>query len=124
MTILINTPNGNIGRRTAEQLIEDGRATYPVIGVLLDSGYSGEGVQVAQEAQDGVAPVTPGGPADLAGVRPGDLILEIDGRPVSQSDELIVAIRARQPGDAVTLTVRTGDDERELRVVLQESPSD
>jgi putative serine protease PepD len=114
----------NQARTTAEQLIEDGQATYPVIGVLLDSGYSGEGVQVAQEAQDGVAPVTPGGPADLAGVRPGDLILEIDGRPVSQSDELIVAIRARQPGDAVTLTVRTGDDERELRVVLQESPSD
>ncbi|PFG42502.1 putative serine protease PepD [Isoptericola jiangsuensis] len=114
----------NQARTTAEQLIETGSATYPVIGVLLDSGYSGVGVKVADDAQEGVAPVTPDGPADLAGVRPGDLILEIDGRPVSQSDELIVAIRARQPGDAVTLTVRTGEETREVRVVLQESQSD
>ncbi|AEG43737.1 S1C family serine protease [Isoptericola variabilis] len=113
----------NQARHTAEQLIETGRATYPVIGVLLDSTYRGEGVQVATEAQQGQAPVTPGGPADQAGIRPGDVILAIDGRPVSMSDELIVAIRARQPGDAVTLRVRTGEEERDVRVVLQEQAS-
>ncbi len=113
----------NQARHTAEQLIETGRATYPVIGVLLDSSYRGEGVQVATEAQQGQAPVTPGGPADQAGIRPGDVILAIDGRPVSMSDELIVAIRARQPGDAVTLRVRSGDQEREVRVVLREQAS-
>ncbi|WP_277209014.1 S1C family serine protease [Isoptericola croceus] len=111
-------------RTTAEQLIESGRATYPVIGVLLDTSYSGEGVKVSEEPQEGAAPVTDGGPADLAGIREGDIILAIDGRPVSRSDELIVAIRASQPGDAVTLTVRSGDDEREVRVVLQERPSE
>ncbi len=113
----------NQARHTAEQLIETGRATYPVIGVLLDSTYRGEGVQVATEAQQGQAAVTPGGPADEAGVRPGDVILSIDGRPVSMSDELIVAIRARQPGDAVTLRVRSGDEERDVRVVLREQES-
>jgi putative serine protease PepD len=113
----------NQARHTAEQLIETGRATYPVIGVLLDSTYRGEGVQVAAEAQEGQAPVTPGGPADQAGIRPGDVILAIDGRPVSQSDELIVAIRARQPGEAVTLRVRSGDQERDVRVVLREQAS-
>ncbi|PRZ07738.1 putative serine protease PepD [Isoptericola sp. CG 20/1183] len=111
-------------RTTAEQLIESGQATYPVIGVLLDSSYTGEGVKVAEEAQQGNAPVTDGGPADVAGIRAGDIILEIDGRPVAQSDELIVAIRASQPGDAVTLRVRSGDDERDVRVVLQERPSE
>ena len=111
-------------RTTAEQLIESGQATYPVIGVLLDTSYSGEGVKVAEEAQQGNAPVTDGGPADVAGIRPGDIILQIDGRPVAQSDELIVAIRASQPGDPVTLRVRSGDDERDVRVVLQERPSE
>ncbi|MEG3615637.1 S1C family serine protease [Isoptericola haloaureus] len=114
----------NQARTTAEQLIETGQATYPVIGVLLDTSYSGEGVQVSSEAQQGIPPVTPDGPADLAGVRAGDVILAIDGRPVSRSDELIVAIRARQPGDAVTLRVRSDGEEREVRVVLQERASE
>ncbi|HWS59200.1 MAG TPA: trypsin-like peptidase domain-containing protein [Actinotalea sp.] len=114
----------NQARRTAEQLIETGTATYPVIGVLLDPTYTGEGVQVTTESQEGQAPVTPGGPADLAGIEAGDVILAIDGRPVTEADELIVAIRAKAPGDAVTLLVRSGRDEREVRVVLDELASD
>jgi len=114
----------NQARRTAEQLIADGVATYPVIGVLLDQRYQGEGVQVSTDAQSGTPAVTPDGPADTAGIRPGDVILSIDGRPVTESDELIVAIRAKAPGEAVTLRVRTGDQERDVRVVLDEATSE
>ncbi|PUB32410.1 putative serine protease PepD [Promicromonospora sp. AC04] len=127
------TATGNIGlgfaipsnqaRHTAEQLIETGTATFPIIGVLLDPSYQGEGVQVSEEAQQGTPAVTPDGPADQAGVEPGDVILSIDGRPVSVADELIVAIRAKAPGDPVTLQVRSGDEEREVRVVLEERSS-
>lgn len=110
----------NQARRTAEQLIETGAATYPVIGVLLDERYSGEGVQVYVEDPPDTEAVVAGGPADLAGVRRGDVILAIDGRPVTAPAELIVAIRAREPGDTVVLRVRTGGDERDVRVQLQE----
>ncbi|HEY3438209.1 MAG TPA: trypsin-like peptidase domain-containing protein, partial [Actinotalea sp.] len=113
----------NQARRTAAELIANGRATYPVIGVLLDSRYTGEGVQVSTEPQDGQAPVTAGGPADKAGIKPGDIILAVDGRPVTEADELIVSIRAKAPGDSVTLTVRSGDQQRDVRMVLDEFTS-
>ncbi len=108
-------------RRTATQLIETGHATYPIIGVLLDQRYRGQGVRVATEPQNGTPPVRSDGPAGRAGIRAGDVILSFDGRVMTDPDELIVAIRAHEPGDVVELKVRTGDVERVVRVELQES---
>jgi putative serine protease PepD len=136
-TAIAQTPGfgetGNIGlgfaipssqaRRTAEQIIATGEATYPIIGVLLDSNYQGEGVQVASEPDGGTQPVTPGGPAEAAGIRAGDVIVHIDGSPVTAPDELIVAIRSKAPGDVVVLTVRRGGEELEIPVTLGEEAS-
>jgi putative serine protease PepD len=127
----LSTVGGSIGlgfaipsnqvRRTADQLIETGTATYPIIGVLLDQRYTGEGVQVSTDTEDARVPVVVDGPADRAGIHPGDVILAIDGRPVTDPDELIVAIRARTPGDTIVLRVRSGSSERDVRVELDES---
>ncbi|WP_230197520.1 S1C family serine protease [Timonella senegalensis] len=131
---VLGTTAGNIGlgfaissnqaARTSKQIIDKGFATFPIIGVLLDSSYTGEGVQVTTSAQGGVQPVTPDGPADRAGIVAGDIILAIDGRPVSQSDELIVSIRSRAPGETVTLTLRNGDSQRDVKVTLGEAKSE
>ncbi|WP_432485976.1 S1C family serine protease [Kineococcus esterisolvens] len=102
-------------RRTAEQLIRTGRAVHPVIRVSLDGQYRGEGVQVL----DRPGAVEAGGPGDRAGLRPGDVVLAIDGRPVTEAAELIVDIRARQPGETVTLTVRRGGQDLEVPVTLE-----
>ncbi|MEE6273676.1 trypsin-like peptidase domain-containing protein [Georgenia sp. MJ206] len=111
-------------RRTAEQIIETGTATYPVIGVALDTRYSGVGVQVISADAPDAPAVTPGGPGDEAGIDPGDVITHIDGQPVTAPQELIVAIRARAPGESVVLTVRRGDGEQEVEVVLGEATSE
>ena len=113
----------NQARRTAEEIIETGQASYPIIGVLLDSGYDGEGVQVSTDDQAGQPAVAVDGPAAGAGIVSGDVILSIDGRPVTQPDELIVAIRAKAPGDSVVLRVRSGDDERDVSIVLDKATS-
>ncbi|MGN6231719.1 MAG: Do family serine endopeptidase [Trinickia sp.] len=68
-----------------------------------------------------VAGVLQGGPADKAGIKPGDVITKFNGRPMSDSDALVVAIRSQAPGDVVTLTVRTGDKERTVKMTLQAS---
>jgi len=121
--------SGNIGvgfaipsdqvRKTAEQLIASGKATHPVIGVLLDTTYRGEGVRIAASAQNGTPPITKGGPADKAGLRPGEVIIKFDGQPVTGPDEFVVAIRAKSVGETVELTVRRGSTERTVKMTLQ-----
>lgn len=112
----------NQALRTAQQLIETGVATYPVIGVLLDGSYVGEGIKVAEtDEETGQPGVIPGGPADRAGIREGDIILTFEGRPVTTSDSLIVGIRAKAPGDTVVFTIKRGGVEREISVTLTSS---
>jgi putative serine protease PepD len=121
--------SGNIGvgfaipsdqvRKTAEQLIANGKATHPVIGVLIDTSYKGDGVRIAAASKNGSAPITKGGPADKAGLRPGDVILTFDGRPVTDPDQFVVAVRAKSVGETVQLTVRRGSTQRTVKMTLQ-----
>jgi putative serine protease PepD len=121
--------SGNIGvgfaipsdqvRKTSQQLIASGKSTHPVMGILIDTTYEGEGVKIASASQNGNAPVTKGGPADKAGLRPGEVIIKFDGRPVAGPDEFVVAIRAKSVGDEVAVTVKRGSTERTVKMVLQ-----
>ncbi|MFD5794560.1 trypsin-like peptidase domain-containing protein [Streptomyces diastatochromogenes] len=107
----------NQARRVAEELINDGHATHPVIGVTLDMGYTGDGARIDTKARDGGPAVTKGGPGDRAGLRAGDVITEVDGQRVHSGEELIVKIRAHRPGDRLRLTVEHGGT-REVSLVL------
>ncbi|GGW47873.1 S1C family serine protease [Streptomyces xantholiticus] len=113
----------NQGKRVAEELINTGRATHPVIGVSLDMRFTGDGARVGEKGQGNASAVTPGGPAAEAGVKPGDVITKVDGRRVHSGEELIVKIRAHRPGDELELTLRRGGDERTLTLVLGSADS-
>ena len=89
----------NQARKTADQLIKNGVATYPVIGVSLNMNYTENGAQVSTNGRG----ILPGGPAQKAGLRGGDVIIEIDGNEIYSPEELIVSIRAKSVGDRVTL---------------------
>ncbi|MFB6901938.1 S1C family serine protease [Streptomyces hydrogenans] len=102
----------NQGKRVAEELINTGKATHPVIGVSLDMQFNGDGARVGDKGKDGTPSVTPDGPAAKAGLRPGDVITKVDGQRVHNGEELIVKIRAHRPGDALALTLTR--DGREL----------
>jgi putative serine protease PepD len=89
----------NQARKTADQLIKNGVATYPVIGVSLNMNYTENGAQVATTGRG----ILPESPAEKAGLRGGDVIIEIDGKEIYSPEELIVSIRAKNVGDRVTL---------------------
>ncbi len=101
--------------RIADEIIETGSASTPVIGVQVDNSADGTGAAVAE--------VTPGGPADEAGLESGDVITAVDGAPVTSTTELIVAIRANSVGDTVELTVQRGDEEITAELTLADSES-
>jgi putative serine protease PepD len=111
----------NQAKRVAEELINTGRATHPVIGVTLDMDYTGDGARVGARGNDGGPAVTEGGPGDRAGIEAGDIITAVDGRRVHSADELIVRTRAHRPGDRLELTVRRGGRERTVSLVLGSS---
>jgi S1-C subfamily serine protease len=70
-----------------------------------------------------VKTVTPGGPADGAGIDPGDIITEIDGQAVNGSDDVSRIVNSKAPGDDVKIRVdRTGQDVT-LDVTLQNRPA-
>jgi putative serine protease PepD len=90
----------NQARRVATELIATGSSTYPVVGVQLDMSYEGQGALVQS--------VVEGGPASETELAAGDVITAIDGVKVSDGTELVVRIRAKNPGDVVELTLEDG----------------
>ncbi|PDP86160.1 peptidase S1 [Glycomyces fuscus] len=100
-------------RPIAEQLVEDGSASYPAIEATITNSRVG-GAEIVE--------VTEGGAAAEAGLRTGDVVVSVDGEPVSTPDELIAQIRIRQPGEEVTFGVLPGGNgsEEEVTVTLGE----
>ena len=97
----------NQAKRIAEELERTGRATRAVLGVgLSGTGRGTSGAVIGQ--------VTPGGPADQAGIRPNEVVTRVDDRVVTNGNELVAAIRDHAPGDRVTLVV----DGRQVSVTL------
>lgn len=108
----------NQAKRVAEELINTGKATHPVIGVTLDMQYTGDGAKVGGKSADGTSAVTPGGPADKAGIKAGDVITQVQGQRVHSGEELIIKIRAHRPGDRLDLRLTRGGKERSMTLTL------
>jgi putative serine protease PepD len=107
----------NQAKKTAEQLITSGSATYPIMGISVDTRFTGTGALITSE---GVG-ITPGGPADKVGLRAGDVIIEFDGSEVDNSDELIVMIRSKNVGDKVKIKYKRNSLTKEATVTLAAS---
>ena len=94
----------NQAKKTAEQIIKTGKATYPIMGVSVDTSFSGVGARITTHG----TPILAGGPAAKAGLRAGDVIIEFDGKAIATSNELVVAIRAHNFGDRVIVKFQRG----------------
>ncbi len=102
-------------------------------GRFTQPGYLGVGVETVTSAvqqQDGssrsngalVASIDGSGPAAQAGIRQGDVIVSIDGVPVSQGEDVVNLIAQKQSGDTVSVTVERNGQSLTFRVTLAERP--
>jgi S1-C subfamily serine protease len=140
---------GNIGigfaipantiRRVATQLVREGRVLRPWFGI---EGYSlnedlASGLNLPVSSGILVARVYRGSSADNAGIRGadqivilynqriligGDIITDIDGKPVGSLDELRLSLESKRPGDTIRVTLYRGRSKIEKSVTLVEAP--
>jgi serine protease Do len=68
-----------------------------------------------------IAEVFPGGPAEKAGLKAGDIILAVDNREIATFDELARIVFFKEPGAKMRLTLRRGDQQLEAIAVLADS---
>jgi len=109
---------------TIKQLIEKGYASHPGLNVQIDPRYTAEYASQRGWPEGAyVSKVTPGGPAEKAGIRAGDVLTKIDGAAIKSSLELTHQLLKHQPGDTVTVTVYRDNKTVDVSVVLTEIKS-
>ncbi|MGZ5235420.1 MAG: DegQ family serine endoprotease [Caldimonas sp.] len=108
--------------RVSDQLRAGGRVIRGRIGVVIDrvTREVSESIGLGKPAGALVRTVEAGGPADKAGVEPGDIITKVDARSVETSGDLPRIIGALKPGSKASLQVFRRGGYRDLPVVVAE----
>lgn len=114
----------NTVRAAAQELIARQRVDYPFLNVRGGFLSLSEAIQNDIRYVPGyrIAEVQPGGPADDAGLRAGDIISRIGGKPVTDESAFVRLLRQYDPGETITLTIERNGQEREVRVKLGRRP--
>jgi serine protease DegQ len=113
-------------RMVLEQIVQNGQVVRGWIGIesqditpeLADSFSLGR--------QNGaiIAGVVHGGPADKAGMRPGDILLKVEGQPVGNTNDMLNLIAQLKPGAKARMTVVRKNHESTLDVTVGRRPRD
>jgi len=106
----------NEAKRVIDELIATGKSTRPVLGIFFDTTYTGVGAKISR--------LSPGDPAEKAGIPAGSIIKSIDGVKIADQVGAIVRIRSYAPGANVTVVVELPSGmTQSFKVVLGSAPS-
>jgi serine protease Do len=116
----------DMARQVMQTLIESGRVVRGYLGVVIqdltpDMARAGD-----FEAKEGaiVSSVEEGGPAAKAGLKPGDVVVRMNGQEIHASADLRNLIAATAPGTKVKLTVERDRQTQEITATLGEKPAE
>lgn len=116
----------DVANRVAKKLIRDGTIARPYLGLYMrdyDPDAKKSRTLPGHPIAVTVANVVPGGPADISGLRRGDIILKVNGTVVNSSDEVRAFIKTSNPGDILVMSLQRGLNVIEKKVKLGLYPS-
>jgi S1-C subfamily serine protease len=102
----------NHARRIATDIINTGKARRTVMGVQVDTSYQNPlgGARLSQ--------VEAGGPAESGGLKSGDVVMAVNGKPIEESWDLTALVRKYAPGDTVEIQYLRGTARAKASVTL------
>jgi serine protease Do len=115
----------DLARFVMDSLIKDGRVSRGFIGVVIQNVTPALAKEFKLKEQTGalVAEVKPNGPADKAGFKSGDVVIEFNGKPVTDSRQLKLQVAQIKPGKTVSAKILRDGATKTLEVTTKELPS-
>jgi serine protease Do len=106
---------------TVETLIRDGKVTHGFIGVQISDVTPDNAKFFEMKKAEGalVSEVEPDAPGAKAGLRTGDVITELDGKPVTDAGQLQMIVGQKRPGDTIHLQVMRDSKPTTIAVTLE-----
>jgi serine protease DegQ len=107
--------------RVVRQLLEKGRVDYAVLGVqglIQITPQLDEQLGLGVDYGAGIEEVAPGSGAARGGIRPGDVIVSLDGKRIETVEDLFAELNQRRPGERVSVAVVRDRERRRVTVVL------
>jgi serine protease Do len=115
----------NLARNVMDQILKNGKVTRAYLGIIPQDVTPAMAKAFGEKEVRGalVGDVSPDSPAQRSGLQKGDIILELNGKPVESANQLRMNISMMSPDAAVTLKVFRSGAEREVAVKLAELPT-
>lgn len=116
----------NMARNVMEQIVDHGKVTRAYLGILPQDVTPDLAKQFGEKEASGalVAEVTAGSPAEKSGLQRGDIILDVNGKPVTDSNNLRMTISMMAPGSDADLKVLRNGSDKDINVKLDTMPAE
>jgi serine protease Do len=116
----------NLCRWVMDGLVKNGRVDRGFLGVVIQNVTPDLAKAFKLDRTNGalVSDVSPGGPAEAAGLKSGDVVVQFDGMPVEDATQLKIRVAETAPGSKVSLVANRNGDTKNFDLTLRSLPDD